>query len=92
VRRGSVRDVAPIAARLAEERSVPSYIIFSDVALRQMARTYPATEAEFARISGVGEKKLHEFGAIFLAEIASYLRSNPRQAFAEESLMAPGAT
>src|ERR1041385_8324577 len=32
--------------RLAEERSVPSYIIFSDVALRQMARHYPSTQAE----------------------------------------------
>ena len=28
--------------RLADERDVPAYIIFSDVALRQMARNYPA--------------------------------------------------
>ena len=77
--------------RLAEERSVPPYIIFSDVALRQMARTYPATEAEFARISGVGEKKLQEFGKVFLVEIGAYLRTNPRQVFAEDSIAASPA-
>ena len=31
--------------QLADERGVPSYIIFSDVALRQMARFYPASDA-----------------------------------------------
>jgi ATP-dependent DNA helicase RecQ len=70
--------------RLADERGVPSYIIFSDVALRQMARNYPATESEFRRISGVGDAKLRDFGAAFLAEVAAFLRENPRQIFAEE--------
>jgi ATP-dependent DNA helicase RecQ len=70
--------------RLADERGVPSYIVFSDVALRQMARNYPAKENEFRRISGVGDAKLRDFGAMFLAEIAAFLRENPRQIFAEE--------
>jgi ATP-dependent DNA helicase RecQ len=67
--------------RLADERGVPSYIIFSDVALRQMARDYPSTPAEFLTISGVGEKKLTEYGETFLAEIAIHLGKNPRQIF-----------
>jgi ATP-dependent DNA helicase RecQ len=71
--------------RLADERAVPPYIVFSDVALRQMARNYPSNEREFTRISGVGERKLVEFGKIFLGEIASFLQTNPRQIFAEES-------
>src|SRR5207249_10343519 len=71
--------------QLADERDVPAYIVFSDVALRQMARNYPANEREFARISGVGEKKLREFGAAFLAEIAAHLQANPRQIFADNS-------
>ncbi|HXT10353.1 MAG TPA: RecQ family ATP-dependent DNA helicase [Candidatus Angelobacter sp.] len=70
--------------RLADERSVPPYIIFSDVSLRQMARNYPADERSFSRISGVGEKKLREFGAIFMSEIAAHLQTNARQVFAEE--------
>jgi RecQ family ATP-dependent DNA helicase len=63
--------------RLADERGLPPYIIFSDVALRQMARFYPANPREFSRISGVGEKKLAEFGSIFLREIAAHLQSTP---------------
>ncbi|MBI3850835.1 MAG: RecQ family ATP-dependent DNA helicase [Verrucomicrobia bacterium] len=75
--------------QLADERDVPAYIVFSDVALRQMARDYPATDREFSRISGVGEKKLREFGEMFLGEIAVHLRMNPRQIFAEDSFAAP---
>jgi ATP-dependent DNA helicase RecQ len=74
---------------LADERDVPAYIIFSDVALRQMARSYPGTDREFSRISGVGEKKLREFGAIFLGEIAAYLQTNPRQIFADDAFTVP---
>jgi ATP-dependent DNA helicase RecQ len=77
--------------QLADERDVPAYIVFSDVALRQMARNYPASESEFARISGVGEKKLREFGEIFLGEIAAYLQTNARQIFADDSFTAPAA-
>ena len=75
--------------KIADERDVPAYIVFSDVALRQMARNYPANEAEFTRISGVGEKKLREFGDAFLAEIALHLATNARQIFAEESFVVP---
>ena len=77
--------------KLADERDVPAYIIFSDVSLRQMARNYPASESEFARISGVGEKKLREFGDIFLGEIAAHLQTNARQIFADDSFTAPAA-
>ncbi len=75
--------------KLADERDVPAYIIFSDVSLRQMARNYPESESDFARISGVGEKKLREFGEVFLNEIALHLATNPRQIFAEESFVVP---
>jgi ATP-dependent DNA helicase RecQ len=77
--------------RLADEQGVPPYIVFSDVALRQMARHYPANEKEFSRISGVGEKKLREFGATFLGEVSDFLKSNPRQIFADDSFAAPPA-
>jgi ATP-dependent DNA helicase RecQ len=75
--------------QLADERGVPPYIVFSDVSLRQMARNYPATEREFAGISGVGERKLLEFGKVFLAEIAAHLQTNSRQIFADDSFVAP---
>jgi ATP-dependent DNA helicase RecQ len=68
--------------KMADERRLPPYIVFSDVALRQMARDYPASPADFLRISGVGQKKLQEYGEIFLSEIANHLDKNPRQIFA----------
>jgi len=77
-----------VRRRLADVRDVPAYIIFSDVALREMANKYPTTELEFGRISGVGKQKLREFAQIFLAEIMDYLRTNPRKIFAD-SFAAP---
>jgi ATP-dependent DNA helicase RecQ len=71
--------------RLADERAVPPYIIFSDVSLRQMARFYPMSENDFSRLNGIGEKKLQEFGEICLREIAAHLQANPRQIFADDS-------
>jgi ATP-dependent DNA helicase RecQ len=77
--------------QLADERAVPPYIIFSDVALRQMARFYPQSDGDFSRISGVGEKKLREFGSSFMREITSHLQSNPRQIFVDDSFAEPAA-
>ena len=79
---GKVRE---LRKQLADERGVPPYIVFSDVSLRQMARFYPASEKELSRISGVGDRKLREFGEVFLREIATHLQSNPRQIFADDS-------
>jgi ATP-dependent DNA helicase RecQ len=70
---------------LADARDVPAFVVFSDVALRQMARDYPADQREFARISGVGTSKLREFGDTFISGIADFLHSNPRQSFARGS-------
>jgi ATP-dependent DNA helicase RecQ len=67
--------------KLADERDVPAYVIFSDVSLREMARAYPTTANEFRRIPGVGEQKLKDFAKPFLAEIIDYLATKPRQTF-----------
>ncbi len=55
--------------KIADEREVPAYVVFSDATLRQMVAHKPKTRAEMARISGVGEKKLQEFGDVFLREL-----------------------
>jgi ATP-dependent DNA helicase RecQ len=67
--------------KLADERDVPAYVIFSDVSLREMARSYPATASEFRRIPGVGEQKFKDFAEPFLGEITEYLANNPRRTF-----------
>jgi ATP-dependent DNA helicase RecQ len=70
-----------VRRKLADERDVPAYVIFSDVSLREMARAYPTTASEFRRIPGVGEQKLKDFAKPFLAEIIDYLATNLRQPF-----------
>ena len=70
--------------KLADERGVPAYIIFSDVSLREMARKYPTNSTEFRRIPGVGEQKLKDFGEPFLSEINSHLSANSPRTFSED--------
>lgn len=67
--------------QFADERNVPAFAIFSDATLRQMARTYPTREQEFIRISGVGERKLKDFGEAFMEEIREHLTTNTRRTF-----------
>jgi ATP-dependent DNA helicase RecQ len=70
--------------KLADERDVPAYVIFSDVSLREMARSYPATASEFRRIPGVGEQKCKDFSEPFLSEIKDHLTNNSRQTFSDD--------
>jgi ATP-dependent DNA helicase RecQ len=78
--------------QLADERGLPPHILFSDVTLRQMARGYPGNERELGRISGMSERKLHEFGRVILAVVVGHLEMHPRQIFAEDSFATPAAT
>jgi ATP-dependent DNA helicase RecQ len=55
--------------KLADERNVPAFVVFSDRALQDMAARRPRTRREFLDVYGVGQKKLEEYGDSFLAEI-----------------------
>jgi ATP-dependent DNA helicase RecQ len=59
-----------LRSRLAEERGVPAYIVFSDATLLEMAARRPTTEAELLGISGVGPTKLERYGSAFLELLA----------------------
>jgi ATP-dependent DNA helicase RecQ len=58
--------------RLADERGVPAYVIFTDATLAGMCRARPRSEEQLLEVSGVGQHKLARFGAAFLAEIAAF--------------------
>jgi ATP-dependent DNA helicase RecQ len=70
-----------VRRRLADERSVPAYVICGDMTLRQMARHYPETVNALEGIFGMGEKKRAEFGETFTAAIHEHLTTHPRIAF-----------
>ena len=69
---------------LADERRVPAYVVFGDATLRAMARHYPESVEQMEGIPGVGEKKRAEFGEVFAAEVADYLKTNSRVAFGDD--------
>jgi len=58
---------------LARAQNVPPYIVFSDRALREMARDCPASPEAMRMITGVGEKKLQRYGEQFLAAINAHV-------------------
>jgi len=57
---------------MARERGAPAYVIFQDRSLMDMAVRKPANETEFADVYGVGQAKIRDFAAPFLALIAEY--------------------
>ncbi len=51
---------------LARAHNVPAYVVFPDSTLIEMAAAKPATLGELAGVSGVGPRKLAEYGPTFL--------------------------
>ncbi|MGD1898573.1 MAG: DNA helicase RecQ [Phormidesmis sp.] len=62
--------------QLADEQSVPPYIVFSDASLRQMAQDRPQTPETFSGISGVGNRKLIQYGETFTQVIRQFCAEN----------------
>ncbi|MFN6483634.1 MULTISPECIES: DNA helicase RecQ [unclassified Nostoc] len=58
--------------QLADEQSVPPYVIFHDSTLKLMVQVQPQNLAEFAKLSGVGSHKLAQYGEKFITEIRAY--------------------
>jgi ATP-dependent DNA helicase RecQ len=58
--------------RIADEAKLPPFVVFSDATLAEMARTMPDNRQEMRQVSGVGDRKLQQYGDAFLAEIRQY--------------------
>jgi ATP-dependent DNA helicase RecQ len=58
--------------QLADEQSVPPYVIFHDSTLKVMVQVQPQNLAEFGKLSGVGSHKLAQYGEKFITEIRAY--------------------
>ncbi len=58
--------------QLADDQGVPPYVIFPDSTLRAMAQQRPQSEAQFARIPGVGSRKLEAYFTPFTQAIREY--------------------
>jgi ATP-dependent DNA helicase RecQ len=62
--------------QLADDQSMPPYIIFPDSSLRAMAQQRPQSEAHFASIPGVGSRKLEAFFISFTTAIREYCEAH----------------
>ena len=58
---------------LAREQQVPAYVVFSDASLHDMCARCPVDEDEFLEVSGVGRRKLEQYGEVFMNEIRAFL-------------------
>lgn len=58
--------------RLADEQSVPPYVVFSNASLRLMAQRQPQNREQFLQISGVGSRKLSQYGGAFMEAIREF--------------------
>lgn len=68
-----LNELKQLRRKLAIEKNVPAYIIFSDATLTDMCKKLPMTPEEFLTVSGVGKTKLAQYGEIFLDTINNYL-------------------
>jgi ATP-dependent DNA helicase RecQ len=65
-------ELRSIRRRLADERQVPAYVVFSDATLREMANALPSNDQELLAVNGVGAKKLETYGDTFLSVIDAW--------------------
>ena len=61
--------------KLAAERGVPAYVVFSNKTLEQMATLKPDSEDEALTIDGIGPAKAEKYLPPFLAEVSRYKES-----------------
>ncbi len=57
---------------LAQDRSVPPYIILGDTALEELARVRPSTKAALMTVKGIGQRKAEDFGHDLIETIRAY--------------------
>ncbi|EGC84028.1 RQC domain protein [Anaerococcus hydrogenalis ACS-025-V-Sch4] len=59
---------------ISRKRNIPPFIVFSDASLIDMARLKPKNKKDFLKIKGVGDKKLKQYGEIFIEEIKEFVQ------------------
>jgi ATP-dependent DNA helicase RecQ len=69
---GLLAQLRSLRKRLADAQGIPPYIVFTESTLRQMAQRMPRSLTQFSRISGVGSRKLEQYGQDFVEAINAY--------------------
>jgi ATP-dependent DNA helicase RecQ len=67
-------ELRQLRKHIADIQGVPPYVVFPDASLWQMARDQPNTLTDFKRISGVGNRKLEQYGSLFVGKIVAFTK------------------
>ena len=59
--------------KLADQQSIPPYIVLTDKTLHLLAAQRPTSMEEFGNVSGIGEYKKEKYGADFIKVIKEFL-------------------
>ncbi|MBK8266836.1 MAG: DNA helicase RecQ [Planctomycetes bacterium] len=86
VDRGLFEELRLLRKEFADERGIAPFMVFGDASLRDMARRRPRGERSFRSMQGVGEAKMQEFSARFIACIDQYCA---KQGLAEDMSAGP---
>jgi ATP-dependent DNA helicase RecQ len=62
--------------KIADDKSIPPYVIFQDPSLNEMTFRYPISTDELSSIFGVGEGKAKKYGKDFIELIAKHVDEN----------------
>lgn len=84
VRQQLFAELRALRHEIAEAADVPAYIVFSDASLRAMALACPRTLHAFARVSGVGSRKLDAYGDRFVRAIGEFCDTHDVSAAPEQ--------
>ena len=63
--------------KIADEQSIPPFVVFSDATLSDMAQKRPINRFQMMAVSGVGEQKFRQYGEEFISEILEFTGKNP---------------
>ena len=74
--------------QLADEHGVPAYMIFHDATLAEMVENRPENLSQLSNVSGVGERKLADYGEAFVEVLNEYrdLDNNEKNDTEEETI------
>lgn len=65
-----------VRRKVAEEKGMPPFVVFSENSLDEMATAYPTSMEELEKISGVSKGKALRYGRKFIDLIAKYVEEN----------------
>jgi ATP-dependent DNA helicase RecQ len=71
-----VAHLEELRKREAKKKGVPTWAVFQDVSLQEMATNYPVSMEELSNISGVSMGKAQKYGKTFVEAIKKYVEDN----------------